>query len=1358
MTGTTTIYAKAFHPDWTTSAQSGGAFVVKVSTPTFSPGAGTYAPGQTVTITDATPGAVIRYTTNGADPTTTDPVIASGAAVILGNFTLKARAFVTGWTSSDVQAAAYVLSAPAATYQVSGGATHSLALKNDGTVWAWGNNSVSQLADPVATTRALPAMVQGISGVTALAAGDNHSVALRSDGTVWAWGYNGNGQLGDGSTTQRAAPVQVTGLTNVTAVAAGASFSLALRGDGTVWSWGLNTNGQLGDGTTTLRTQPVQVSGLTSVTAIAAGSSVGFALKSNGSLWGWGANSSGQVGDGTATQRTSPVATLVTASATAPASGTTHAFAVMSDGTLKVWGSNPYGQLGLGSTGSFVLTPTALTLAVAVASVDGGSQFTLAALGDGSVWSWGSNGNGQLGDGTNAPHSAPAVIAGLSGMARVSGGTDHSLAISADGILWAWGDNTFGQLGDGTTLDRWSPAQISESGLAWKTSTPTLAPGSGTYTAVTNVTVGATSPGAVLHYTTNGSDPTLTDATVSVGGAVQITQSSTLKVAAWASSMPVSNIAVGVYTMVLPTPTFSPAAGTFTAPPSVTLASAVSGTTMRYTTDGTDPTVASAPYSAPLGLDISTTVKARGFKVGWSDSAVGTAAYTLKVAQPTFSPAGGAYSSTQSVSISTATPGVAITFTLDGTEPTPASPAYAAPVTVASTATLRAAAWKTGWVASDTRTGSFWITAGTVATPALSPAAGSYPSGLYVSMSTTTPGATIRYTQDGSEPTLASPIYAWPIAVVATTTVKARAFARGYTASATASATYAADVAGAVATPTVSPAGGWFTTRQVVTVADSTAGATLHYTLDGTEPTEAAATITSGNTLTLDRSQVLKVKGWLAGSAASATRRADYIIVGALAGGSSASYALKADRTLWAWGWNSSGQLGDGSVTQRLTPGAVSGLSDVVAIAAGTSHALAVKADGTVWAWGANASGQLGDGTTGLKLSPVQVTGLTNVVAVAAGASHSLALKSDGTVWAWGLNSSGQVGDGTGTNRLTPTVVPGLSGVERIAAGDNFSAAIEGAGAGHGQLWTWGANTVGQLADGTLVNRLSPVAVPAMTTASSVSGGQSVLLVLSATGAVSTAGDNTGGALGNGTTTSSTVLVSASDTGLTNATSLEGLQYSSAAVSRDGRVWTWGSNTWTQLGDANLGGAGRSAPMPVADLTAVVGLGSGATHTLVSRADGSVWVWGANGSGQLGDGTTTPRVVPTLLVGFSVADNSWLTADPDGDALPTWREYLIGTDPLNWDTSGSGVGDRALASRLEASANSDADGDGEPNAVELANGTDPFNADSDGDGVNDAADAYPLDPTRSTAPTADPNDHTPPVITLTEPTNAVLLP
>ena len=181
------------------------------------------------------------------------------------------------------------------------------------------------------------------------------------------------------------------------------------------------------------------------------------------------------------------------------------------------------------------------------------------------------------------------------------------------------------------------------------------------------------------------------------------------------------------------------------------------------------------------------------------------------------------------------------------------------------------------------------------------------------------------------------------------------------------------------------------------------------------------------------------------------------------------------DGTVLAWGVNSAGQLGDGTTIGKATPVQVSGLgpgSGVIAIAAGR-QSLAVKSDGTVLAWGPNSSGQLGDGTTISKTTPVQVSGLgpgSGVVAIAAALVHSMALKADGTVLAWGTNSSGQLGDGTLTPRLTPVQVSGLgdgSGVIAIAPHGAFSLALKS----DGTVLAWGANASGQLGDGTTIGK-----------------------------------------------------------------------------------------------------------------------------------------------------------------------------------------------------------------------------------------------------------------------------------------------
>jgi len=185
--------------------------------------------------------------------------------------------------------------------------SHTMALKSDGTVWAWGYNGSGQLGDGSTTDRYTPVEVSGLSGVMDIAAGDSHSLALKSDGTVWAWGYNGSGQLGDGSTTDRYTPVEVSGLSGVMDIAAGDSHSLALKSDGTVWAWGQNEYGQLGDGTTTQRTTPIQASDLSGVVVIAAGSGHSLAMQLDGTVWAWGINVYGERGNGTSFIQNTPL-------------------------------------------------------------------------------------------------------------------------------------------------------------------------------------------------------------------------------------------------------------------------------------------------------------------------------------------------------------------------------------------------------------------------------------------------------------------------------------------------------------------------------------------------------------------------------------------------------------------------------------------------------------------------------------------------------------------------------------------------------------------------------------------------------------------------------------------------------------------------------------------------------------------------------------------------------------------------------------------------------------------------------------------------------------------------------------------
>jgi alpha-tubulin suppressor-like RCC1 family protein len=217
---------------------------------------------------------------------------------------------------------------------IAAGGAHSLALKADGTVWAWGDNSYDQLGDGTTfIDRNTPAQVSSLSGVKAIAAGGAYSLALKADGTVWAWGEIISGQLGDGTTANRSTPVQVSGLSGVKAIAAGDVHSLALKADGTVWAWGDNSHDQLGDGTTTNRNTPVQVSSLSGVKAIAAGRVHSLALKEAGTVWAWGDNSYDQLGRGTTIRRGTPVLVSGLSGVKAIAAGYNHSLALLPQAT-----------------------------------------------------------------------------------------------------------------------------------------------------------------------------------------------------------------------------------------------------------------------------------------------------------------------------------------------------------------------------------------------------------------------------------------------------------------------------------------------------------------------------------------------------------------------------------------------------------------------------------------------------------------------------------------------------------------------------------------------------------------------------------------------------------------------------------------------------------------------------------------------------------------------------------------------------------------------------------------------------------------------------------------------------------------
>lgn len=335
------------------------------------------------------------------------------------------------------------------------GGWHSVVVCEDGSVNAFGENATGQLGNGANEDSSVPVST-GITNAVAVAAGGDqleaHSLALKEDGTVWAWGSNIYGQLGNASTNNTSTPVQSILLSDIIAISSGGWHSVALKNDGTVWTWGWNTDGQLGDGTTTDRTIAGQVPGLTDVVKIAAGTYHVLALKSDGTVWAWGDNVSGQIGNGNnGTDSTSPVQVSGLSGIVHITSGRFFSLAVKDDGTVWTWGENLYGQLGNGTNNDSnvpvqVSGLTGITSAVAAT----GAFHCMAYKNDNTVWAWGRNTYGNLGDDTVDDRTTPVQMVGISDVEGMAAGTNFSLVFKTDGTLWGCGRNQSGQLGDGT--------------------------------------------------------------------------------------------------------------------------------------------------------------------------------------------------------------------------------------------------------------------------------------------------------------------------------------------------------------------------------------------------------------------------------------------------------------------------------------------------------------------------------------------------------------------------------------------------------------------------------------------------------------------------------------------------------------------------------------------------------------------------------------------------------------------------------------------------------------------------------------------------------------------------------------------
>lgn len=363
--------------------------------------------------------------------------------------------------------------------------------------------------------------------------------------------------------------------------------------------------------------------------------------------------------------------------------------------------------------------------------------------------------------------------------------------------------------------------------------------------------------------------------------------------------------------------------------------------------------------------------------------------------------------------------------------------------------------------------------------------------------------------------------------------------------------------------------------------------------------------------------------------------------VGMVASGDAHTVLLQPNGSVLTWGDNSSGQLGDGTTTNRLTPTLVRGVTNVKAIAAGASHTVALMNDGSVMAWGDNGSGQLGDGTTTNRLTPLTVLGLDNVKAISAGSGHTLALMNDGSVKTWGDNNDGQLGDGTTSNRLTPVTVSGLNNVTAIAAGYYHSLAL----VNNGTVQAWGDNFFGEVGQNATIRFQShPTSVAGLSGVSAIAAGGVHSVALLSNGSVQAWGNNYYGELGNGTTSPPLVPTPTPVQvfGLSNVKAIAAGIYHTVALLNDGSVKTWGDNSFGKLGNGTT--TSSSIPVTVSNLSEVKAIAAGDNHSVALLDNGTVQAWGDNSFGELGNGGADFATTPVQAIQPSVPV---LTVSPD---------------------------------------------------------------------------------------------------------------
>jgi len=1204
-----------------------------------------------------------------------------------------------------------------------------LAIQSNGTLWAWGNNSHGQLGISDLVHRSSP--VQASTNLwNDVGGGFNHAVALQSNGTLWAWGNNANGQLGLSDLTNRLSPTQI-GTSLWSQFSSGSTQVLAIQSDGTLWAWGNNVSGQLGTSDTTDRSSPVQI-GSQLWSQVSSGDQYSSAIRSDGTLWAWGRNDEGQLGTSNLTQRSSPVQVGTSLWKKISVSFNVTA-GIQSDGTLWAWGNNSYGQLGTSDL-TFRSTPTQIGNQNYWSDVVCGYRHVTSIRSDGTLWVWGQNSNGQLGQYDITSRLTPTQVGFVyDNWAQVSTGVSHTLAVQSNGSLWGWGRNNSGQLGQSNTTDRLSPVQVGTSNI-WKR-----------VECGGNFTLGQQSDGTLWAWGVNGqgqlgtfnitqtSSPVIVGAVtkrwklISVTGyqhSVNILTDGTL----WSWGLNQSGQLGTINTTDRSSP-IQIGTGSFW-----TKTALGSAHTMALQSNGTLWTWGNNFYgnlgtsnltnrSSPAQLGAllwkeiacpqnssSYAIQSNGTLWSWGWNFYGQLGLLDRTDR---------YSPVQVGVISTWNKlggngnGSIYAIQSDGTLwawgnnvsgqlGTSDTTDRSSPVQI-GTSLWREVTGGNGYVLAIQSDGTLWSWGSNFAgklgtsdtTDRLSPV--QVGTGILWTKIAAGDNHSMAIQSDGT-------LWVWGRNNVGQLGLS--------------------DLTNRSSPVQVGTETYW---------AQISAHAQNSFALDS-----------SGTLWSWGYNQFYGELGLfdLSNRSTPSQHGLIYNNWASFSAGQQHAAAVQSNGTLWTCGYNNVGQLGTSDTTARIgffQLGTENYWSQVVC---GYNHTLALQSNGTLWAWGRNSEGQIGVSTTAVTYSPIQVGTKTDWSKINAGSlTISNAIDSNNILWSWGINSTLQLGLIAVTNTSFPIKLS-ENQVYNLKASQNDSFALDrndgslyqisdndiptidatgnvtwskfATGLFHfvgikpdGTVWSIGSNSYGQLGLNDTSYRRSLVQIGTRSDWSKVSCAEFATLLIDNSFSAWVFGKNNVGQLGTSDQTNRsspvqlnvyTPWISAADSGSTHNMLIRsdgtlwgignagsgrlgtidttdrsspvqvdtsywkqvagGLNFTHA-IKSDGSLWAWGLNDFGQLGLSNT--TARSSPVLV-NIGPWKQVSCGYRQAVAIKSDGTLWAWGLNTQSQLGNNTQTIHYIPVQIG----TDNIWSQVSMGSAGSPNSRTLAIKSDGTLW--------------------------------------------------------------------------------------------